>query len=264
LSIEAYSALLIECKLVAANKKKDGSRVVKVCRDQWYNFLSDNNLRGDIHGRGGVAELANGRINTAVIQRMAEEAELEESTSSKKTMWMLRLGKVNKDEGPPSNTALNHGMDPPRMNSSMRHAKSKLGAAVRHNLLMCFMDKTKMDNVHAVHDWVLMKATTRTTTTTTTATTAAPLATTAAAATPPTTTNTASINLTVSVKKRKFLDDVSPYNNVQITLTIPSQFPRHRHPSLELLLPFRQHFRFPIHQHHLLSHQPTPMTQQQM
>jgi len=124
---------------------------------RWNTFLLEQKLRGDIDGRGGDSELTHGRINTAAIDTSADvEIEGTTTVSGSMKMWMLRVGKVRRDEAP-SCTAINHGEKPPRMNAGMREAKMKFGELIRCNNLMHYMDESMMENVYVVRDWVLMR-----------------------------------------------------------------------------------------------------------
>ncbi len=63
LSVQDYSKLLLQSKLVRVRNNKDGSRSIRVDRDDWNTFLGRLQLRGDIYGKGGCVELTDGRIN---------------------------------------------------------------------------------------------------------------------------------------------------------------------------------------------------------
>jgi hypothetical protein len=93
LTIKAYSALLIECKLVRINELRDGSQLVQVDKIEWDKFLMGPDLRGDIVGRGRRAELTDGCINKAAI-KITAEIEGEEGNMGSTMMWMLRVGKL--------------------------------------------------------------------------------------------------------------------------------------------------------------------------
>ena len=93
LTIEAYSALLIKCKLVRIHELRDGSQLVQVDKIEWDKFLMGPDLRGDIVGRGRRAELTDGRINKAAI-KITAEIEGEEGNMGSTMMWMLRVGKL--------------------------------------------------------------------------------------------------------------------------------------------------------------------------
>lgn len=160
LAVEAYSALLIKCKLIRIVEMKDGSRSVHVNCKEWDNFLMTPKLSGNsVDVRGRHAELTDGSINISAIKEGMAECEEEESTTHTK-MWMLRVGKVrDQDCGGVKNTAINHGVLPPRMNTIMREAKEELCDATRDNNLMRYMDATKMRDVMIVKKWVLMEKT---------------------------------------------------------------------------------------------------------
>ncbi len=69
LSVQDYSKLLLQSKLVQVCNNKDGSRSIKVDRDDWNTFLGRFQLRGDIYGQGGCVELTDGKIKHAAIKR---------------------------------------------------------------------------------------------------------------------------------------------------------------------------------------------------
>ncbi len=69
LSVQDYSKLLLQSKLVGVRNNKDGSRSIRVDRDDWNTFLGRFELRGDISGKGGCVELTDGRINYTAIER---------------------------------------------------------------------------------------------------------------------------------------------------------------------------------------------------
>ena len=158
LTVEAYSALLIECKLVRILELKDGSRSVQVNRKEWDDFVMTPKLRGDaVDVRGRHVELTDGSIKISAIKDGMAACEEEGATTHHMKMWMLRVGKVrDHDRGNKKNTAINHGVLPPRMNTVMREAKEKLCDATRDNNLMRYMDATKMRDVTVVKKWVLM------------------------------------------------------------------------------------------------------------
>jgi len=61
LSVQDYSKLLLQSKLVLVRNNKNGSRLIKVDREF--------QLRGDIYRKGGRVELADGYITHAAIKR---------------------------------------------------------------------------------------------------------------------------------------------------------------------------------------------------
>jgi hypothetical protein len=63
LSVQDYSKLLLQSKLVRVRNNKDGSRSIRVDRDDWNTLLGCFQLRGDIYGKGGCVELTDGWIN---------------------------------------------------------------------------------------------------------------------------------------------------------------------------------------------------------
>ena len=69
LSVQDYSKLLLQSKLVLVRNNNDGSRLIKVDRDEWNLFLGRFQLRGDIYGQGGCVELTDGKIKHAAIKR---------------------------------------------------------------------------------------------------------------------------------------------------------------------------------------------------
>jgi len=69
LSVQDYSKLLLQSKLVLVRNNNNGSRLIKVDRDQWNLFLGRFQLQGDIYGEGGCVELTDGYIKHAAIKR---------------------------------------------------------------------------------------------------------------------------------------------------------------------------------------------------
>jgi hypothetical protein len=136
LSVFEYSKLLLECKLIRVRRNRDGSTTILVEKDQWNYFLVNNNLRGDAYGRGGSAELTDGKINMAAMKRLTGGGGDIKQNHFKK-MFLLRVGKICPGTSPPSNTAINNGSEPPRMNHDMRRAKKKLIQAVSQ---LCLVD----------------------------------------------------------------------------------------------------------------------------
>jgi len=55
--------------LCDVRNNKDGSRSIRVDRDEWNLFLGRFELRGDIYGKGGGVELTDGYINYTAIER---------------------------------------------------------------------------------------------------------------------------------------------------------------------------------------------------
>jgi hypothetical protein len=130
LSVSNYSKLLLQSKLVQVRKNKDGSRSVRVDKDNWNTFLKRFQLRGDIYGQGGCVELTDGWINYTAIERtMGGRIGCTTTNLKSANMCVLRVGTVAPGEAPPSNTAINREDDePPRINKQMRQAKLKLAA----------------------------------------------------------------------------------------------------------------------------------------
>ena len=71
LSVQDYSKLLLQRKLVLVRNKNDGSRLIKVDRDQWNLFFGRFQLRGDIYGKGVCVELTDGYI--LIMQQLREQ-----------------------------------------------------------------------------------------------------------------------------------------------------------------------------------------------
>jgi hypothetical protein len=69
LSVQDYSKLLLQSKLVQVRNIKDSSRSIRLDRDNWNTFLGQFQLRGDIYGKGGCVELMDGWINYIAIER---------------------------------------------------------------------------------------------------------------------------------------------------------------------------------------------------
>ncbi len=128
LSVQDYSKLLLQSKLVQVRNNKDGSRSIRVDRDNWNTFWGRFQLRGDIYGQGGCVELTDGFIKHATIKRIMGGRINHTTTNLKSvTMCVLRVGTVAPGETPPSNTAINKEEDkPPRINKQMRRAKLNL------------------------------------------------------------------------------------------------------------------------------------------
>jgi hypothetical protein len=84
-----YSALLLECQLVNIHTKTtDGSRTVQLDRKKWIAFLERYELRGDVNGKGGCAELTDGNILHAAI---FEDNQYDSGTYAAR-MLLLRMG----------------------------------------------------------------------------------------------------------------------------------------------------------------------------
>ena len=107
LSVQDYSKLLLQSKLVRVRNNKDGSRSIRVDRDEWNTFLGRFELRGDIYGKGGCVELTDGKIKHAAIERTMG-GRIDHTTTNQKSamMCVLRVGAVAPGETPPSNTAI--------------------------------------------------------------------------------------------------------------------------------------------------------------
>jgi hypothetical protein len=69
LSVQDYSKLLLQSKLVLVRNNNDGSRLIKVDRDEWNLFLGRFQLQGDIYGKEGHVELMDGFKKYAAIKR---------------------------------------------------------------------------------------------------------------------------------------------------------------------------------------------------
>jgi hypothetical protein len=69
LSVQDYSKLLLQSKLVRVRNTNNSSRSITVDRDQWKLFLGWFKLQGDIYGQGGCVELTDGKIKHAAINR---------------------------------------------------------------------------------------------------------------------------------------------------------------------------------------------------
>jgi hypothetical protein len=69
LSVQDYSKLLLQSKIVRVRNNNDGSRSIRVDRDDWNTFLGRFQLRGDIYGKGGCVEFTDGQINYTAIER---------------------------------------------------------------------------------------------------------------------------------------------------------------------------------------------------
>ncbi len=65
----------------------------------------------------------------------------------------LRVGKVRPGNSPPTNTAINSGIEPPRLTHAMREAKMKF---IKATMRLLVIDEAKQEDVFAVERWVLM------------------------------------------------------------------------------------------------------------
>jgi hypothetical protein len=68
-------------------------------------------------------------------------------------MPLLRVGKVCPGNSPPSNTAINSGIEPPRLTHAMREEKMKF---IKATMSLLVIDEAKRKNLSAVEQWVLM------------------------------------------------------------------------------------------------------------
>ena len=139
-----YSALLLKCKVV-----KIKGNVAMLDNKQWDVFQTSTGLRGDSYGRGGCMELTNARIEHAALFERGED---ENTTVSK--LDVIRISRVESGKPPPSNTAINNGVEPPQMARAMREVKDCLREAT-----MSLSDghETKKNDVLDVEQWLIMK-----------------------------------------------------------------------------------------------------------
>jgi hypothetical protein len=114
LSVQDYSTLLLQSKLVLVRNNNNGSRLIKVDRDEWNLFLGQFQLRGDIYVKGGHVELMNGYKKHAAIKRTMG-GRIDHTTTNQKSarMCVLKMGAVAPGETPPSNTSINGEDDEP-------------------------------------------------------------------------------------------------------------------------------------------------------
>jgi len=84
LSVQDYSKLFLQRKLVLVRNNNDGSRLIKVDRDQWNLFLGRFQLQGDVYGKGGRVELTDGYIKHAAIKRIMGER-IDHTTTNQKS-----------------------------------------------------------------------------------------------------------------------------------------------------------------------------------
>ena len=105
LSVQDYSKLLLQSKLVLVRNNNDGSRLINVDRDEWNLFLGRFQLQGDIYGKEGRVELTDGYIKHAATKRTMG-GRIDHTTTNQKSarMCVLRVGAVAPGETPPSNT----------------------------------------------------------------------------------------------------------------------------------------------------------------
>jgi hypothetical protein len=68
-------------------------------------------------------------------------------------MPLLRVGKVRPENGPPSNTAINSGIEPPRLTHAMWEVKMKF---IKATIRLLVIHEAKQEDVFAVEWWVLM------------------------------------------------------------------------------------------------------------
>jgi len=93
LSVQDYSKLLLQSKLVLARNNNDGSRLIKVDRDKWNTFLGRFQLRGDVYGKGGHVELMDGYIKHAAIKRTMGDR-IDHTTTNQKSARMCVLDEL--------------------------------------------------------------------------------------------------------------------------------------------------------------------------
>ena len=137
-----YSALLLECKLVQTRANLvDDSRNVRFDRKNWIAFLDRYGLRGD-------AEVTDGQIYHRAIFE-----DQDDGGAYTTRMPLLRVGKVRPGNSPPSNTAINSGIEPPRLTHAIREAKMKF---IKATMRLLVIDEAKQEDVFAVERWELM------------------------------------------------------------------------------------------------------------
>jgi hypothetical protein len=153
LSVEVYSALLLECRLVDIDNYGAGRRVC-VNKRAWEDFFVRFNLMSGYDRRGSCVEITSGRINISAIQRtMMGGYDLQPCGA--KNMFVLRVGKVPEGKQPPKCTAINNrNSEPPGINHGMRMAKMKLCESTME--LQSIIDDSKMADIATVMAWVLM------------------------------------------------------------------------------------------------------------
>jgi len=151
-STSIYSQLLLKCKLVFIRTMSDGSRAVRLDREEWSAFMVRHGLGGNC-GSESCVELTDARINVNAIERAASTNNQIEKV--KKKMWVLRVGQIPAGERPPSNTAINNCQEPPRITRAMRQAK----LCLINSTINLLIDESMILDVVAVEDWVLMRAT---------------------------------------------------------------------------------------------------------
>jgi hypothetical protein len=151
-STSIYSQLLLKCKLVFIRTMSDGSRDVRLDREEWSAFMVRHGLGGNC-GSESCVELTDARINVTAIERAASTNNQIEKV--KKKMWVLRVGQIPAGERPPSNTAINNCQEPPRITRAMRQAK----LCLINSTINLLIDESMILDVVAVEDWVLMRPT---------------------------------------------------------------------------------------------------------
>ena len=150
-STSIYSQLLLKCKLVFIRTMSDGSRAVRLDREEWSAFMVRHGLGGNC-GSESCVELTDARINVNAIERAASTNNQIEKV--KKKMWVLRVGQIPAGERPPSNTAINNCQEPLRITRAMRQAK----LCLINSTINLLIDESMVLDVVAVEDWVVMRA----------------------------------------------------------------------------------------------------------
>ena len=98
----------------------------------WIAFLDRCGLWGD-------AEVTNGKIYHRAIFE-----DQDDGGAYTARMPLLRVGKVRPGNSPPSNTAINSGIEPPRLTHAMREAKMKL---IKATMRLLVIDEAKQDKI---------------------------------------------------------------------------------------------------------------------
>jgi hypothetical protein len=149
LSVQDYSKLLLQSKLVLVRNNNDGSRLIKVNRDEWNLFLGRFQLQGDIYGKEGHVELTDGFKKYAAIKRTMGGG-IDHTTTNQKSarMCVLRVGAVAPGETPQILRSIE------KMTKQIRRAK--LNLAVDLTIKLCSFDEPQMEDLSAVSDWVLI------------------------------------------------------------------------------------------------------------
>ena len=111
-------------------------------------FLVSHQLRGDAYGRGGCCELSDGRINKSAISGGGRTNKRDLIKMS-----LLRVGKVPSGEIPPSNTAINNGLEPPDDGNGRWRQRRQWQRTMATTMTMATDDGGNDDNGNGRWQW---------------------------------------------------------------------------------------------------------------